>query len=283
MIVANLKGLRDHITFSVVHPTWQRTKPESDEHCGWVFRNPEDPSVSSIQGFGSFDCEGCIPDYINQTKTVRELYEKCGGTTGRYSVPILWDKKEDTIVNNESSEIIRMLNSSFNELAIFKDLDLYPNELQKEINEINTFVYDGINNGVYKCGFAKTQEAYNQAFNELFDALDKVEEILSKNRFLVGNRFTEADVRIFPTLVRFDEVYVVYFKCNKKRIIDYPNILNYCREIYQMPGIKETVNMKHIKTHYYTSHKDINYYAIIPNGNNFIAELEKPHDRNKLN
>ena len=140
-------------------------------------------------------------------------------------------------------------------------------------------VYNNINMAVYRCGFAQKQEPYEIAFKELFDCLDKVEEILSKIRFLVGNQITEADIRLFVTLVRFDEVYFISYKCNKKRIIDYPNLLNFCREIYQLPKIGSTVNMKHIKMHYFTNYKDLNTYAIIPKGNNFIAELEKPHNR----
>ena len=278
-IVLYLKGLEDHISFSVVHPTFQRTKPDVDDHLGWVFKSPTDEPVSSAHGYGSFDCEGCIPDNINNTKSARELYELDGGSTARYTVPILWDKKEKIIVNNESSEIMRMLNSNFNNLASNKELNLYPDNLKNKIYEINDMVYNNINMAVYRCGFAQKQEPYEIAFKELFDCLDKVEEILSKSRFLVGNQITESDIRLFVTLVRFDEVYFISYKCNKKRIIDYPNLLNFCREIYQLPKIGSTVNMKHIKMHYFTNYKDLNTYAIIPKGNNFIAELEKPHNR----
>lgn len=182
--------------------------------------------------------------------------------TTRVTVPILWDKKTNTIVSNESAEIIRMLNSEFGE----RGTDYYPAALRDQIDEINSFVYDKINNGVYKTGFATTQDAYEEAFENLFDALDHVEGILSENRYLVGDQITEADWRLFTTLVRFDAVYVGHFKCNKKRLIDYPNLWGYVRELYQIDGVAETVNMDHIKTHYYASHKTINPTGVIPLG-----------------
>lgn len=182
--------------------------------------------------------------------------------TTRVTVPILWDKKTNTIVSNESAEIIRMLNSEFGE----RGTDYYPAALRDQIDEINSFVYDKINNGVYKTGFATTQDAYEEAFENLFEALDHVEGILSENRYLVGDQITEADWRLFTTLVRFDAVYVGHFKCNKKRLIDYPNLWGYVRELYQIDGVAETVNMDHIKTHYYASHKTINPTGVIPLG-----------------
>lgn len=193
--------------------------------------------------------------------------------TTRVTVPILWDKKANTIVSNESAEIIRMLNSEFGA----RGTDYYPAALRDQIDEINSFVYDKINNGVYKTGFATTQDAYEEAFNNLFDALDHVEDRLGQNRYLVGEQITEADWRLFTTLVRFDAVYVGHFKCNKKRIIDYPNLWGYLRELYQIEGIAETVNMDHIKTHYYASHKTINPTGVIPLG----PELDfmSPHGR----
>jgi len=168
-----------------------------------------------------------------------------------------------------------MFNSNFNNLAKNKDLDLYPEDLRKKIDEINEFVYHNINNGVYRCGFCRSQEAYDVAFKGLFDALDRVEDILSKNKYLCGDRFTEADVRLFTTLLRFDDVYFIHFKCSKKRIREYPHMLAYVRDIYHKPGVAETCNMKHIITHYYSSHTDINPYAIIPGGLNFIDYLTK--------
>ena len=159
-----------------------------------------------------------------------------------------------TIVNNESSEILRMISTAFDKWATgpFANMDFYPEDMRSEIDRINDLVYSSINDGVYKCGFSRTQNAYNDAVTELYSGLDKVEEILHKNRYLLGNTLTEADIRLFMTLVRFDEVYVVYFKCNVKRIIDYPNIRNYCRDLYQFPGVAECISINHIKTHYFT-------------------------------
>jgi len=282
LIVRNLKGLQDHIGLSIVHPTWQKTRPEKDQHTGWVFRSETDEPLSSSTGFGSFPCKDVIPDTVNNCKSLREIYELSNDTSGKYSVPVLWDKKEKVIVNNESSEIIQMFNSSFNKLAKYPELDLYPEHLRSEIDEINSFIYDNFNNGVYKCGFATAQEAYEKAIVGVYNALDKAEEILSKSRYLVGNQFTVADIRFFVTLVRFDEVYVVYFKTNKKRISDYPNLLNYTRDIYQKAGLTETVNMYHIKTHYFTSHPTLNHYAIVPVGPDVISSLKEKHNRDSL-
>lgn len=282
LMFRKLKGLEDHIGLSIVHPTWQKTS-DKDEHTGWVFVNENDAPLANCQGFGSFPCKDVIPDTVNNCKTIRQLYELSNDKDGKYSVPVLWDKKEKCIVSNESADIIRMFNSNFNKISSKPELDLYPEALRAKINETNDWVYNGINNGVYKCGFAKSQEAYDNAVKNLFEAMDKAEDILSKSRYLVGNQLTEADLRCFVTLIRFDECYVGYFKCNKKRLVDYPNLLNYTREIYQYPGIAETVNMYHIKTHYHTSHPVLNYYAIVPAGPNFIATVQEPHDRNRFN
>ncbi|KDD75622.1 hypothetical protein H632_c587p0, partial [Helicosporidium sp. ATCC 50920] len=261
-----LKGLDKAVGLSVVHPTWQRTRPddENDAHTGWAFASPDDPPKKSTTGFNSIDCEGCIPDPINHAKFVRDLYELANDTGGKYSVPVLWDKKEKTIVNNESSDILRMFNRDVCHVA----------------HEINEWVYPNINNGVYKCGFAQTQEAYDEAFESLFEALDKVENILSSNRYLTGSQLTEADIRLFVTLIRFDEIYVVYFKTNKQRIQDYPHISNYVRELYQMEPIRKSVSVLHCKRHYYTSHPRLNYYAIIPRGGE--AWWEESHNRDKM-
>jgi len=180
-------------------------------------------------------------------------------------VPILWDTKKHTIVNNESSEIIRMFNSSFNTLT-GNSADYYPAALRTEIDDINAFVYDNINNGVYKCGFATEQTAYEEAFDALFSALDAVETRLGKQRYLVGNQITEADWRLFTTLIRFDAVYVSHFKCNRNRIADMPNLSAYLHDLYQQPGIAETVNLEHIKQHYFFSHASINPTRIVPKG-----------------
>lgn len=266
--VRNLKGLQDVISMTSVHPTWQRTKPDNpnDQHTGWVFRAVNDPPVVPVSGFGAISCEGCAVDPINGVKTVRELYELVGDTIGKYTTPVLWDIKEKAIVNNESSEIIRMFNDEFNHLATNPSLDLYPERLRKAIDETNEWVYPMINNGVYRCGFALQQEPYDQAFKEVFEGLDRVEGILSRQRFIAGDALTEADVRLFVTLIRFDPVYVVYFKTNNKFIREYPNIREYVKDVYHLPGVKESVNMHHIKTHYFTSHPRLNSNSIVPGG-----------------
>ncbi len=199
--------------------------------------------------------------------------------TGRATVPVLWDRETRTIVNNESSEIIRMLNSEFDEFGN-RALDLYPAALRSAIDETNAFVYDAINNGVYRCGFARTQEAYEQSFRKLFAALDRLEERLSRQRYLVGERFTEADLRLFPTLVRFDAVYYSHFKCNLRRIADYHHLSNYTRDIYQMPGVAETVDIPRIKLGYYGGMRNLNPSGIIPLGPEL--DFSAPHDRGRL-
>lgn len=199
--------------------------------------------------------------------------------TGRVTVPILWDKGRDTIVSNESSEIIRMLNGAFDHLGA-KPLDLYPDRLRAEIDAVNADVYDTINNGVYKCGFATTQAAYEEAFDALFAALDRMEARLSRRRYLVGDTMTEADWRLFTTLVRFDMVYVGHFKTNRQRIVDYPHLWAYTRELYQAPGVAETVHVDHIKRHYYQSHKTINPTRVVPKGPEI--DFTAPHGRGEL-
>ncbi|KAJ3313081.1 S-glutathionyl-(chloro)hydroquinone reductase [Boothiomyces sp. JEL0838] len=247
LIVRKLKGLESIIGVSVVHYYMGEN--------GWKF---SDPSVT----------RGATLDTVNGAEYLRELYLKTPEYTGRFTVPVLWDKETSTIVNNESSEIIRMFNSEFDEWSSNPGVTYYPDSLKDQIDEINTWIYDTINNGVYKSGFATTQQAYTKNVNQLFVSLDRVEEILSKNKFLVGNTFTEADIRLFTTIVRFDPVYHTHFKCNQKTISDnYPHILKWARTIYQMPGIAETVDMEHIKKHYYLSHKQINPYQIVPEWN----------------
>jgi putative glutathione S-transferase len=184
------------------------------------------------------------------------------------------------VVNNESSEIIRMFNTEFNDIARNPGLDLYPVQLRASIDDINELVYDAINNGVYKCGFAKKQGPYDEAVTRLYEALDKCEEILGKQRYICDNQLTEADIRLFVTLIRFDEVYAVHFKCNKKLLREYPNLFNYTKDIYQIPGISSTVNMEHIRKHYYGSHPSINPYGIIPAGPNI--DYNAPHDRERF-
>ncbi|GAB2281145.1 hypothetical protein Dimus_015749 [Dionaea muscipula] len=262
----NLKGLEEVISFSVAKSKFGKTK-EGDDHIGWVF-----PASDTEES-------GAQPDPVNGAKTIRELYELANPdyNVGKYSVPVLWDKKLKTIVNNESSEIIRMFNSEFNDFATNPDLDLYPPHLRAEIDEINEWVYDGINNGVYRCGFAKKQGPYDEAVKKVFEALDRCEDILGKQRYLCGGTLTEADIRLFVTLIRFDEVYAVHFKCNKKMVHEYPNLFNYVKDIFQLPGMSSTVNMAHIKGHYYGSQPSINPLGIIPMGPNI--NYSSPHDR----
>ena len=216
-------------------------------------------------------------DTVNGLGHLHQVYVKARPDyTGRVSVPVLWDKKKQTIVNNESSEIIRMLNSEFGAIAGAHD-DYYPQRLRTEIDAVNKIVYDNINNGVYRCGFATTQEAYERAFDALFAALDEMEARLDRSRYLVGERITEADWRLFTTLVRFDAVYYGHFKCNLRRIEDYPNLSGYLRDLYQVPGIAETVDIDHFKLHYYGSHRHINPTGIVPKGP--ALDFSRPHDR----
>ena len=254
IIYRKLKGLEDVISMTVVDPV-------RDEK-GWKF----------------FDDE---PDPINGFEYVGDAYRLTDPDfSDRVTVPLLWDKQTNQAVNNESSEIIRMLNSEFNQWAKNPDLDLYPEALRPMIDSINHRVYNSINNGVYRCGFATTQEAYEEAFIELFEALDEIDDRLGETRFLTGGTITEADWRLFVTLVRFDAVYVGHFKCNQRRIADYGNLAGYLRELYQHPGIRETVNMDHIKRHYYVTHPKINPTQIVPMGP--VLDFESDPGRSHL-
>jgi len=256
LIFRKIKKLEDRISLSIVDPLM--------EENGWEFT----------------DYAGTIADPINSATYLHEIYTAAKPDyTGRVTVPILWDKEKKTIVNNESAEIIRMLNSEFNEFGD-STLDFYPEDLRDEIDRINAVVYDNINNGVYKCGFATTQEAYEEAFHKLFKTLDEIEKILSKNRYLVGDKLTEADWRLFTTLLRFDSVYYSHFKCNLRRIEKYTHMSNYIRELYQYPGVAETVNFKHIKEHYFKSHKTINPTGVVPIGPEL--DFSTPHSRTEL-
>lgn len=250
LIMRKLKGLEEIISVSVVNPLMAEN--------GWTF-DPE---------------EGVIPDPVIDADYVYELYTHVEPKySGRVTVPLLYDLKQNKIVNNESSEIMRMLNSSFNEAGA-KEGNYYPEELRPEIDAINEKVYHSVNNGVYKAGFATKQKVYQEEVTKLFDALDELEERLEENRYLVGDKITEADWRLFTTLIRFDSVYHGHFKCNIKRITEYKNLWRYTRELYNWPGIAETVNFKHIKEHYYRSHKNINPTGIVPAGPelNFILD-----------
>jgi putative glutathione S-transferase len=221
-----------------------------------------------------------FPDHVNGFSHLHQVYTAAQADySGRVSVPVLWDKQRRTIVNNESSEIIRMLNGEFR-AHVPAGHDYYPEPLRAQIDEINAAVYANVNNGVYRCGFAGTQEAYEAAFGRLFATLDTVEERLSRTRYLVGAALTEADWRLFTTLVRFDAVYYVHFKCNLRRIVDYPNLDGYLRELYQVPGVAETVSLDHIKRHYYMSHRHLNPGGIVPAGPKL--DFEAPHGRDRL-
>ena len=256
LIFRALKGLEDVISVSVVHPLMPAES--------WVF--------------GEYP--GATEDHINHAHYLYENYLKADPDfDGLVTVPLLWDKKHETIVNNESSEIIRMFNSAFDDYTE-SDLDFYPESLREEIDAINEIVYHNINNGVYRAGFATTQSAYDEAFDQLFNTMDELETLLSKQRYLVGKQITEADWRLFTTLVRFDAVYYNHFKTNKKRLIDYPGLWSYTRELYQVPGVAETVNMDHIKYHYFGSHKSINPTGIVPRGPDI--DFMQPHDRESI-
>lgn len=256
MIYRKLKGLEDMISISVVNAFMGGE--------GWTFK------------FG----EGVIADPIFNATHLYEIYTAAQADyTGRVTVPILWDKKTNTIVNNESSEIIRMFNSAFDEIGATAG-DFSPAELLTDIDALNDFIYPNINNGVYKAGFATTQDAYKEAVTELFAALNTIEARLQNKRYLLGDTITEADWRLFTTLVRFDAAYVGHFKCNVRRIVDYPNLWGYLRDLYQVPGIADTVAIDNIKAHYYGSHETINPTRIIPVGPDL--DFNTPHGREQL-
>ena len=276
-----LKGLGDVVSWSAVHPTWQKTRPEDpgDTHAGWAFARAGE-ALSSPSGCGSFAGANYESDPLHgsDVRFVRDLYDRVGASSGtRFTVPILWDKKTSTIVSNESSEIIRDLNAEFQEFATNPSLDLYPESLRATIDAANEWIYHGVNNGVYKCGFAVTQSAYDEAVTELFRCLDRIEDMLGQSRYIAGSTITEADVRLFPTLARFDEVYVVYFKTNKKALREFENISGYIRDVYQTEGVKQSVDMWHIKTHYFTSHPVLNANAVVPVGSDW--DFDAPHGR----
>lgn len=280
-MMRGLKGLEDSISVTIVHPTWQRTAGDlvEDMHSGWVFADPSGPPLTNSMGAGGpfpASYPGNEPDPILGAKSIRQVYEKAGDTNGKYTVPILWDKKLNTIVSNESSDIIEMLNSEFNDFAKNPDLDLSPEELRPEMDAVNEWIYPHLNDGVYKCGFATSQVAYDAAIDELTKAFDKVEAILERQRYIASDEtLTLSDIRLFVTLIRFDPVYIVYFKTNTRSVAQSPALLKYCREIYQMPGVAETVDMEQIKVHYFTSHPRLNALSIIPRGTDFEALLKE--------
>ncbi|MGB0360668.1 MAG: glutathione S-transferase family protein [Endozoicomonas sp.] len=253
LIFRALKGLEDHISVDVVSPIMLEN--------GWTFEQHE----------------GSTGDRINNSQFMHQVYTaNMENYSGRVTVPVLWDKQTGRIVSNESSEIIRMFNSAFNHIT-GNDLDFYPPVLIDDIDKINALVYENINNGVYRCGFSTSQVAYEKSYDKLFMTLERVEAILSRQRYLVGSIVTEADWRLFTTIIRFDAVYHGHFKTNLKRLEDYPVISNYLRELYQYPGIAETVNFKHIKEHYYISHTMINPTQVVPKGP--LIDYLRPHNR----
>lgn len=256
LIFRALKGLEEIVSLSIVDHFM------GDD--GWTFRKRD----------------GATGDTLHGADFLRDIYLRAASDfTGRVTVPVLWDRKRETIVSNESAEIIRMFNSAFDGLT-GNHLDYYPEELRGEIDEINALVYPNVNNGVYRAGFATKQAAYEGAYNDVFATLDELEERLAGRRYLSGERLTEADWRLFTTLVRFDPVYYSHFKCNRNRITDYPNLSNYLRELYQVPGVSGTVDLHHIKSHYYASHESINPTRIVPKGPKI--DLSLPHDRGRL-
>ncbi len=256
MIMRALKGLEGMIDVSVVH---------------WLMRE---------NGWTFAPGEGVIPDPLGESRFIYEIYQRADADySGRTTVPVLWDKETKTIVNNESSEIIRMFNSAFDGAGALEG-DYYPMELRGEIDALNDRIYNALNNGVYRCGFATTQAAYDEAARELFATLDMLEDRLSRQRYLCGIQLTEADIRLLPTLLRFDAVYVGHFKCNKKRIVDYPNLWNYTRDLVQRPAINRTFHIDHVRKHYYGSHLHINPHGIVPCGPGIDFTL--PHDRERF-
>jgi putative glutathione S-transferase len=256
VIMRMLKGLEDVVSMSVLEPLY-------GPH-GWRFGTSP----------------GTVPDSVNGASELAEIYLRADPRyTGRVSVPALWDKERRTIVNNESAEIIRMLNGAFGRFTNVRT-DYYPPALREEIDRVNALVYENVNNGVYRAGFATAQEAYEEAFRAVFGALDELERRLARQRYLAGKDITEADWRLFTTLVRFDAVYYSHFKCNLRRIIDYPNLSNYLRDLYQQGGVAATVNMDHIKRHYYGSQRHVNPTGIVPLGP--LLDFLAPHDRGRF-
>ncbi|MCJ8509492.1 glutathione S-transferase family protein [Rhizobium lemnae] len=258
LIFRTLKKLEDMISVSVVSPLMLDN--------GWEFEPEDDPDAT--------------PDHLFGSQALWQVYVRAHSTySGRVTVPVLWDKKNETIVSNESAEIIRMFNSAFDALT-GSTLDFYPSSLRTEIDALNAHIYDAVNNGVYKAGFATTQAAYEENVTALFTMLDELDRRLRSQRYLFGSRLTEADWRLFTTLVRFDPVYVGHLKCNIRRTADYPALSGYLRDLYQHPGIRLTVNLRHIKHHYYRSHKTINPTGVVPVGPQL--DLDAPHERDRL-
>ena len=270
IIVRKLKGLEDAIGLTIVDPF-------RDEK-GWAFRDPERMRPgSSLKNLDQFEST----DPINRFRYLSEAYKATDPNfKARITVPVLWDKQTKRIVNNCEDDICPMFNSAFNEFAKNKGVDLFPKEIEAEQAKLSDFIYENINNGVYRAGFSTRQQPYERACKRLFDALDEMEERLAASRYLFGKRIVETDWRLFCTLIRFDVVYHGHFKCNLRRIIDYPNLQGYLLDLYQQPGIAETVSIDHIKRHYYMTHDEINPTRIVPLGP--IIDLTKSHGRERL-
>jgi putative glutathione S-transferase len=270
VIFRKLKGLHAAIGLTIVDPFRDRK--------GWAFRDSERTKPgSSLKDLDQFEST----DPINRFRYLSEAYKATDPNfKERVTVPVLWDKETKRIVNNCEDDICPMFNNVFNEFAANKDVDLFPKDVEAEHTKLNDFLYENINNGVYRAGFATRQRAYERACKRLFAALDEMEARLSKSRYLLGKRIVEADWRLFCTLIRFDVVYHGHFKCNLRRIIDYPNLQGYLLDLYQQPGIDETVSIDHIKRHYYMTHEEINPTRIVPLGP--IVDLTKPHGRERL-
>ncbi|QSP96110.1 glutathione S-transferase family protein [Marinobacter salinisoli] len=258
LVFRKLKALERHISVSVVSPDMLKN--------GWEFLSDHEAHR----------------DHLYDSRFLHQIYTKAAADyTGRVTVPVLWDKHQETIVSNESAEIIRMFNSAFNDLeGVRADLDFSPQSLREDIDLVNERIYHTVNNGVYKAGFATAQDKYEQAYDELFETLDWLEQRLSDQRYLVGDQLTEADWRLFTTLIRFDAVYFGHFKCNRNRIADFPVLSAYLRDLYQVPGVADTVDMGQIKRHYYFSHTMINPTQVVPKGP--ALDLEAPHGRDRL-
>ena len=290
LIVRALKGLEDVISVTIVHPTWRHTNLEdpSDKHRGWIFGDPNGRPFHNTMGRGGPFPPAYLdntPDPVLNAYSVRNIYEYAKDTSGKYTIPLLWDTKLNTIVNNESSDISYMLNSCFNDFSLNPELDLYTEDDDEgldRLNEVSQWLYPMMIHGVYRCGFAKTQRAYDLAIDELTKAFDAADQLLQRQRYLTGDTLTDADIRFFVTLIRFDEVYAFYFRANTRLVLMTPSLLNFCREIYQMPGIANTCHMDQIKAHFFGSHAEWNKYSVVPRGLDFMRYLEMPHDRDKL-
>jgi glutathionyl-hydroquinone reductase len=290
LIVRALKGLEHAVSVTIVHPTWRLTNPDdvNDKHRGWVFGDPHGaPFPNTIGRGGPFPAQypGNDPDPFFDAYSIRQIYQHAADTSGKYTIPLLWDSVQQTIVNNESSDIAYMLNSCLNEFADNPDLDLYTEydeEGMEKLNEVSAWMAPLMIHGVYRCGFAKTQRAYDKAIAELCVAFDNADDLLSRQRYLTGDEITDVDIRLFCTLLRFDEVYAFYFRANARLVMLTPSLLNFCRDVYQIPGVAGTCQMEQIKAHFFGSHAEWNKYSVIPRGLGFVELLQMPHNRAQL-